>query len=59
MPALEIISQAIVEVEAKADNALAHRKYMMFGYYKAVAVYLRRIARQIKREESESGRSKV
>ena len=50
MPALEIISQAIIEVEAKAENAFKHRKYMMFGYYKAVAVYLRKIARQIKSE---------
>ncbi len=50
MTAFEIINQAIVEVEAKADNSFAHRKYMMFGYYKAVAVYLRKIARQIKKQ---------
>lgn len=50
MTAIEIINQAIADVEAKAQNAFAHRKYMMFGYYKSVAVHLRKIARQIKRE---------
>lgn len=51
MSALTIIEKYIDEVESKAENSLAHRKYMMYGYYKAVAVYLRKIARQIKKEE--------
>jgi len=44
----QIITRHISEVEAKATNAFEHRKYMMFGYYKAIAVYLRKIARQMK-----------
>jgi hypothetical protein len=50
MSALSIIENYITDIEAKAENALKHRKYMMYGYYKAVAVHLRKIARQIKQE---------
>lgn len=51
MDALEIIYAHIDRVESQAKNAFDHRKYMMFGYYKAVAVHLRKIARQIKKLE--------
>lgn len=53
MTALEIIEAHITLVESQAENSLAHRKYMMYGYYKAVAVHLRKIARQIKKEKGD------
>lgn len=48
--AMQIIDDHITHVESQATNALEHRKYMMYGYYKAVAVHLRKIARQIRKE---------
>ncbi|MBA7552412.1 hypothetical protein ES705_44973 [subsurface metagenome] len=49
MDALELIARHIDLVESQAEKSLAHRKYMMYGYYKAVAVHLRKIARQIRK----------
>jgi len=51
MTALDLINDQIDHVEQKALSSLAYRKYMMFGYYKSVAVHLRKVARQIRELE--------
>jgi len=50
MRAEEIIDRHIAEAEAKAANAYSRRKWMMFGYWKAIAVHLRKIKRELKKE---------
>jgi hypothetical protein len=47
--ALEIIDKHISEAETKADNSYNRRKWMMFGYWKAIGVHLRKIRREIER----------
>ncbi|MBA7709949.1 hypothetical protein ES703_118875 [subsurface metagenome] len=48
--AIEIIDRHIAEAEEKARVSYDRRKWMMFGYWKAIAVHLRKVKREIKRE---------
>ncbi|MCK5235885.1 MAG: hypothetical protein KAR06_02775 [Deltaproteobacteria bacterium] len=48
MPSIdEIFDQHIAEAERKAQTSYDHRKWMMFGYWKAIAVHLRKIKREV------------
>jgi hypothetical protein len=42
-----IIDKHIADAEFKAQVAFKHRKWMMFGYWKAIAVHLRKIKREL------------
>lgn len=44
---LEILDRHIDEAEGKANKSLSRRKYMMYGYWKAIGVHLRKIKREI------------
>jgi hypothetical protein len=46
---LKILDSHIADAEAKAESSLKHRKYMMYGYWKAIAVHLRKVKREFKR----------
>ncbi|MCK4274617.1 MAG: hypothetical protein KAW90_06945 [Dehalococcoidales bacterium] len=45
---IEILDQHIVEAEEKARESYARRKWMMFGYWKAIAVHLRKVKKELK-----------
>jgi hypothetical protein len=47
---IDILDRHIDEAEEKASKSLERRKYMMYGYWKAIAVHLRRIKREFKKE---------
>jgi len=47
---LEILDRHIAEAEAKAQNSFDRRKWMMFGYWKAIAVHLRKVKREMRQE---------
>ena len=38
----------IKECESKADTSLKRGKYIMYGYWKAIAIHLRKLHRQIR-----------
>jgi hypothetical protein len=44
---VELIDNHINEAEEKAKKSLERHKYMMFGYWKAIAVHLRKIRREL------------
>lgn len=46
-----LFARHIDEAERKAGESLAKRKYIMFGYWKAIAVHLRKIRREFKKED--------
>ena len=46
---LDILDRHIAEAEAKAQTNYERRKWMMFGYWKAIAVHLRKVKREIKK----------
>lgn len=46
---LAIIDRHIDEAEEKAKKSYERRKYMMYGYWKAIAVHLRKIRREVKK----------
>ena len=52
MNALAIIDKHIAEAEEKARKSHNYRKYMMYGYWKAIAVHLRRIRREVAKADS-------
>jgi hypothetical protein len=43
----EIIARHIAEAEKKAKNAYSRPKWMMFGYWKAIAVHLRKVKKEL------------
>ena len=45
----QIIDRHIAEAEQKAQTSYARKKWMMFGYWKAISVHLRKIKREIER----------
>jgi hypothetical protein len=45
----EILDRHIAEAENKAKISYDRRKWMMFGYYKAIAVHLRKVKRELKK----------
>jgi hypothetical protein len=51
---LEILDQHIAEAEEKAQKSHDHCKYMMYGYWKAIAVHLRGIRREVKKQFSKN-----
>lgn len=46
---LGILDRHIDEAEGKANKSLSRRKYMMYGYWKAIAVHLRKVKREIRK----------
>lgn len=46
---LDILERHIADAEQKARVNYDRRKWMMFGYWKAIAVHLRKIKREIER----------
>ena len=44
----EIIDRHIADAEHKAEVSFSRRKWMMFGYWKAIATHLRKIKREMK-----------
>jgi hypothetical protein len=48
MSALEVIDRHIKEAEDKAAVNFQRQKWMMFGYWKAIAVHLRKVRRELK-----------
>ena len=47
---IQILDRHIAEAEEKAKKSLDRRKYMMYGYWKAIAVHLRKVKREIIKE---------
>jgi hypothetical protein len=45
-----LLEKHIEDAEEKAEKSLAKRKYIMFGYWKAIAVHMRKIRREIRNE---------
>ena len=45
----EILDRQIAEAEGKAHLSYERRKWMMFGYWKAIAVHLRKVKKEIER----------
>ena len=45
-----IFDRHIAEAEQKAQVSYNRRKWMMFGYWKAIAVHLRKIKRDVGKE---------
>jgi len=45
---LGILDRHIREAEDKAAVSLQRRKWMMYGYWKAIAVHLRKVRREFK-----------
>lgn len=43
---IEILDRHIAEAEEKAKKSHDRRKYMMYGYWKAIAVHLRKVKRE-------------
>ena len=52
---LKILDSHIADAEAKAEVNHQRRKYMMYGYWKAIGVHLRKVRREFKKE-LQSGR---
>lgn len=46
----DIISTKILEAEDKAKTSYERQKWMMFGYWKAIAIHLRKIQHTIRTE---------
>jgi hypothetical protein len=44
---IEILDRHIAEAEEKARVAYSRRKWMMFGYWKAIAVHLRKVKKEL------------
>lgn len=44
----EILDRHIAEAENKARLSYDRRKWMMFGYWKAIAVHLRKIKKELR-----------
>jgi flagellar biosynthesis/type III secretory pathway chaperone len=47
--ALEILDRHIAEAERKAQLSYDRHKWMMFGYWKAIAVHLRKVRKEIQK----------
>lgn len=45
----EILQRHIDEAEGKADLSQKRRKWMMYGYWKAIAVHLRKVKREFEK----------
>jgi hypothetical protein len=43
-----VFQQHIAEIESKAKESYGRQKWMMFGYWKAVAIHLRKIHRMVR-----------
>lgn len=50
---IEILDRHIAEAEEKARKSHDRRKYMMYGYWKAIAVHLRKIKREVMKSGSQ------
>ncbi len=44
-----ILDRHIAEAEEKAQISYTRSKWMMFGYWKAIAVHLRKVKREFKK----------
>jgi len=51
MTAAEILKRHIAEAEYKARVSQERHKYMMYGYWKAIGVHLRKVLRELKKAE--------
>lgn len=51
---LEILDRHIAEAEEKARLNYGRNKWMMFGYWKAIAVHLRKVKRELRKELKEA-----
>lgn len=47
---LALLDKEISGAERKAEVSYERRKWMMFGYWKAIAIHLRRVKRHLERE---------
>jgi hypothetical protein len=48
---LKIIKDHETEAERKAESSLERGKFIMFGYWKAIGVHMRRLSREIRKSE--------
>ena len=46
----DVFTAKIQEAEDKAKSSFDHQKWMMFGYWKAIAIHLRKVQRRIRTE---------
>lgn len=47
---LKLINDKIDEAESKAEQSHKRHKYIMYGYWKAIAVHFRKIRREFQKE---------
>lgn len=47
---MALIQRHEKEAEKKAQNSLDRGKYIMYGYWKAIAVHMRKMQREVKKE---------
>lgn len=47
---LKLIKKHELEAEYKATNSLERGKFMMYGYWKAIGVHMRRLFREMQKE---------
>ncbi len=58
---IAVLDRHIAEAEGKAKASYERQKWMMFGYWKAIGVHLRKIKREFRKEDEgkKIGKKKV